>query len=110
MNENELRTIEENEDNNGMVQLYEDRKVETEEDDGPGFGLGILIGSAIGVGATYAFTKVRNYLWTKKVQHQRATQTEQPNTGEPETVVIHDTDVVPKDDNVQNVNNKKEKK
>lgn len=87
MNENELRTME-NEDENNSIQLYENRTVESEEDDGPGFGLGVLIGSAIGVGATLAFTKVKNYLWTKKVQHQRATQTDIPEQQEPEQTII----------------------
>lgn len=88
MNENELRTID-NEDENDSIQLYENKTVESEEDDGPGFGLGILIGSAIGVGATLAFTKVKNYLWAKKIQHQRATQTDIPEQPEePEQTVI----------------------
>lgn len=88
MNENELKTIENDDEIDNSIQLYETKTVESEEDDGPGFGLGVLIGSAIGVGATLAFTKIKNYLWTKKVQHQRATQTDIPEQQEAEQTVI----------------------
>lgn len=63
MNENELRTME---DENTNMDLYTTQEVEVEEDDGPGFGLGVGLGVLIGGALTVGGKKLYGYIKKKR--------------------------------------------
>ncbi len=90
MNENEMVTLEEV--NN--VQLYTTDEVETEENDGPGFGLGMLIGTGIGIAATVVAKKVHGLIKNKdgKVTRPKVFKKKAAEEEEPEIVSEQETE------------------